>query len=592
MNEILNVTSAKQWHHVLSKENPADCASRGLSPTTLSNQELWWNGPQWLSSNLNKIQQENNVHETDLELKLAVHNLTCKEVQNEFTIEKYSSLMKLKRVLAYCFRFIKLCKQKVEKKKLDKSVNHNFEEIPNYLTTNELKHAMNYCIKTSQNTYFSDEISDLLSGHSVDKRSSLYTLHPFLDDDKILRVGGRLKNAPLPHDTKYPIVISGKSHLAFLIVDETHKKTMHGGPLLMQNVIRSNYWITKLKSVVKSYYHHCVKCIRQAPRFANQLMGNLPAARVTASKPFSNSGIDFAGPVLLKTSKLRNAHTLKAYIAVFICTATKEIHLELVSDLSTPAFIAAFKRFTSRRGHCAHLYSDCGTNFIGANFELKRMLNKCKSSLPNEILEYLSLENTEWHFIPPGSPHFGCLWEAGVRSVKYHIKRVLGQTKLTFEEYATLLTQVECCLNSRPISAMSDSPDDLSALTPGHFLVFEPPVVIPHENLLDTPINRLNRWQHIEHMLQSFWQRWKIEYLTNLQHRYKWPSQQRPIKINDLVIIKDDRVPPSKWLLGRVIDTHPGNDGMVRVVTLKCQNTTLKRAITKLCVLPIESLSV
>lgn len=563
VTEILNVTHARQWHHVSSKDNPADCASRGLSPAQLESQELWWKGPIWLSAPNLTIAENHTVPDTILEIK-AVHNLNCNEIsmENEFVLSKFWNLMKLTRVLAYCFRFYELCKQKLHAKTIN-PIGTFTNLFPNFVTTDELKRALNVCVKISQRFYFSKEIVDLMNGRHVDKKSSLYSLHPFVDDSHILRVGGRLYNAPLPHDTKHPIILSGKSHLAYLIVDQIHQRTLHGGPLLMLNVIRCTYWITKVKLLVKSHVRRCVKCVRQAPQLVSQLMGNLPSCRVTVAKPFSNSGVDFAGPVFLKSSKLRTARTVKAYIALFICTATKAIHLELVSELTTSAFIAAFKRFTSRRGHCSHLYSDCGSNFIGASAELVRLINQTTSALPTEISELLASDGTVWHFIPPGSPHFGGLWEAGVRSLKHHLKRDLGDNKLTFEEYATLLAQIECCLNSRPISAMSDSADDLSALTPGHFLVFGPPIIVPNENLLDVPINRLNRWQHIERILQSFWQRWKQEYLTNLQHRYKWASLQNPVKINDLVLVKDDRLPPSKWLMGRVLETYPGPDGIV-----------------------------
>lgn len=586
--EILNFTQPTQWHHVNSIDNPADCASRGISPIHLPQYELWWSGPQWLRSSNSDLNVNNEFHDTNLEIKVLTHVMNIDEMPKEFLVNKYSNLMKLIRVVAYCLRFITICKKTIQAK-IDNG-NVQYSEIPNYLTTNELRRSLNCCIKMSQNCYFINEKESLLNGsQGVSKRSPLYFLRPFLDENELIRVGGRLKNAPIAFDTKHPYVISGKSQLAKLIIDQTHKRTLHGGPLLMLNVIRASYWITNVKSLVKLHVRKCIVCVRFAPKFATQLMGNLPPARVTVSKPFSSSGVDFAGPCYLKSSKLRNTVLVKAYIAIFICTATKAIHIELVSELTTNAFIAAFKRFTSRRGHCAQLFSDCGTNFIGAHYELVKMLNRAKSSLPTELCELLASDGTEWNFIPPGSPHFGGLWEAGVRSVKHHINRVVGDTKLTFEEFSTLLTQIECCLNSRPISAMGNSVDDCTALTPGHFLVFEPPRVVPHENVIDIPVNRLNRWQHIEHMLQSFWKRWSQEYLVTLQTRYKWSSAENCIKQNDLVLVKNECLPPSKWLLGRVIITHPGNDGLVRVVTVKCGNSIFKRPITKLCVLPIET---
>lgn len=585
---ILNSTHPNQWHHVSTAENPADCSSRGISPDHLSQHELWWSGPRWLYST-NLIHVNNDQHETGLECKVsAAHTLSIDEPVEEYIVKNHSNLMRLIRVVAYCIRFVSICKKRLDARTANVS-SSTHDEIPSFLTTTELRLSLMRCIRISQSCYFSSEIEALRKGQGVSKKSPLYFLRPFLDENDLIRVGGRLKNAPIPHDVKHPYMISGKSHLAKLIIDQTHKRTLHGGPLLMLNVIRTSYWITNVKSLVKVHVKKCPACVRYAPKFATQLMGNLPPARVTVSKPFSSSGVDFAGPCYLKSSKLRNATLVKAYIAIFVCTVTKAIHIELVSELSTNAFMAAFKRFTSRRGHCGHLYSDCGTNFIGANHELKRMLNRAKSSLPSDLCELLASDGTEWHFIPPGSPHFGGLWEAGVRSTKHHINRVLGDTKLTFEEFSTLLTQIECCLNSRPLSAMSDSVDDFAALTPGHFLVFGPPTIVPHESVVDVPINRLNRWQHIEYMLQSFWKRWTQEYLVTLQNRYKWSSPENSLKINDLVIVKNECLPPSKWLLGRIIDTHPGNDGLVRVVSVKCGNSVFKRPITKLCILPTET---
>ncbi|XP_055909612.1 uncharacterized protein LOC129944287 [Eupeodes corollae] len=261
------------------------------------------------------------------------------------------------------------------------------------------------------------------------------------------------------------------------------------------------------------------------------------------SRPFSHTGVDYAGPIEIKSWKARGAKILKGYFAVFICLATKAIHLEVVSDLTTSAFLAAFKRFTARRGSCKKTYSDCGTNFVGANNELTKMLKEASHDW-KEIAKTLANHGTDWHFIPPASPHFGGLWEAGVKSVKYHLKRVVGTERLTFEELATLLTQIEACLNSRPLCPLSDSLDDLNALTPAHFLVGESLYAVPQGETNEN-VTHIDRWKRVQALAEGFWRKWNSEYLARLQQRPKWMKIQAMPKIGDLVLLKDERLPPT-----------------------------------------------
>ncbi|XP_075167763.1 uncharacterized protein LOC142239905 [Haematobia irritans] len=163
-------------------------------------------------------------------------------------------------------------------------------------------------------------------------------------------------------------------------------------------------------------------------------MGNLPSVRLKPVRPFKHSGVDYAGPITIKASSVRSSATSKGYICLFVCMVTKAIHLEAVSDLTTNAFLAAFRRFISRRGACTDLYSDCGTNFIGASKELKVIYNKNEKAMPKNLLQALSQNETNWHFNPPASPNFGGLWEAGVKSAKFHLKRIMGDRVLNFED--------------------------------------------------------------------------------------------------------------------------------------------------------------
>ena len=293
-------------------------------------------------------------------------------------------------------------------------------------------------------------------------------------------------------------------------------------------------------------------------------------------KPFLRVGVDYAGPFSITMAKTRGAKTLKAYLCLFICFATKALHLELASDLTADAFLAALRRFLARRGRCQHIYSDCGTNFVSAHKQLDQYMREAVQS-----------EQIHWHFNPPSAPHFGGLWEAGVKSVKTHLVRVIGHQILTYEELLTLVSQVEAMLNSRPLHPVSSDPNDLTALTPGHFLTFAPLIALPEPDLEDVPVNRLTRWQLVQSFVKCIWSRWSAEYLHTLHQRSKWSAEKpNSIEVGSLVLIKNEVIPPLQWRLARVLLLHPGQDGIVRVVTLKTAGGVLKRPVAKLCPLP------
>ncbi|GFT61141.1 DUF5641 domain-containing protein [Trichonephila clavipes] len=268
--------------------------------------------------------------------------------------------------------------------------------------------------------------------------------------------------------------------------------------------------------------------------------------------------------------------------------ALKAVVLEIVSDLTTDAFRDILKRFVARRGKCATISSDNAKNFVGANRELKRLHNLLK--FPEEKLSsYLSSEGISWNFMPPRAPNFGGLWEAGVKSFKFYLKRAVGNLKMTLEEFLTIITQIEGILNSRPITPLSEDIDDLEDLTPGHFLIGRPITSISEPNLLDKTENTLSRWKKLTKIDQHIWKKQSRDYLNNLQQRNKWQFRKDNVKINTIFLIKDDNLPINKWSLGRIIELFPVTDGKVRVVEIKTNKGNIKRSIGKVCVLPLEN---
>lgn len=333
------------------------------------------------------------------------------------------------------------------------------------------------------------------------------------------------------------------------------------------------------RRLTKGIIQKCPICFKLRMKPADQLMADLPTYRTTPQRAFFKIGVDYAGPVTIRFSLGRLPKLTKAWIAVFVCLATRAIHLELVSDASTQAFMAALKRMIARRGMVAEIVSDNGSNFVGANNYLTTVYEQLRSQ-SQQMEETFSLK---WRFITPGAPHQGGIYEAAVKSIKYHLVRIIGETTLTFEEYSTVLHQVEAMVNSRPIAPLPDDPYTLNALTPGHFLIGEALVRIPdEEDYRSVPTNRLTRWSLLQQMTQHLWDRWHEEYLTTLINRTKWLTEKRNFQVGDLVVVKEDNVPPMRWKLGRVQEVLPGKDELVRSVVIRTATGVYKRPIVKL----------
>lgn len=562
VTQILENIPLSAWHHVKSEDNPADVASRGLLPSGLVKNISWWAGPLWL-----RLPRENwpplisLIPETQEEQRKVVLSAINEYSFINWLFQKFSALSTIVRIVCYILRFVYNCRH-----------SDNRQILP--ISSAQFENALHMIIKDVQSQTFSHEIVTLKEKGRLPK--FIKKLSPFLDEKNILRVGGRLAHSNLRYTERHPILLPSNHKITELLIEYTHKIYLHPGLQTMQYILSQKYWILSPKRTIRRVLSHCHKCFRANPPVASPpTMGNLPAVRIAQIKPFSAVGVDYGGPFVISMYRTRGCKTFKAYICLFVCMATKAIHLELVSELTSEAFLAALRRFIARRGRCNEIYSDCGTNFVGASKEINKMLH---SAAEQEMIR--------WHFIPPSAPNFGGLWEAGIKAVKTHLKRVIGDQILTYEEFYTLLVQIEAVLNSRPLCPQSSDPNDLHVLTPGHFLTLEPLNAPPEYDFTNVSMKRLSRWQLLQSLHQQFWRRWKQEYLHTLLQKGKWLNPSKEIPINSIVLLKEDNLPPSKWSYGRVINTHPGADGIARVVTLKTANGSLKRPVTKVCPLP------
>ncbi|XP_015116585.1 uncharacterized protein LOC107040836 [Diachasma alloeum] len=523
---IQELVPGAKWRYISSKENPVEYCS------------------QWPKENA-KLDPSANLEEKPGSIFTVSMGSTLWEL-----ITKYSSLYKLLRMTAICQRVVAGMRRKPGETLVDPL-------SPDGIEAARLSHP-------------------------------LTKLTAFIDHQGVLRVGGRLRFSNLHPESKQQAIVPKDSELTELLITDSHQRTLHGGTQLTLTHLSRSYWIIGGRAPLRSFILKCVECARQRGVRAQQLMGQLPPARLFPGRAFSNTGVDYAGPVSIKTWKGRGHKTQKGWLVIFVSMAMSALHLEAAIDYSADEFIAAYRRFVSRRGHCRNLFSDCGTNFVGPDKEHKRLF-----SAGSKEFQHLSAvclqDGTRWSFNPPGAPHFGRKWEVAVKSVKYHLSRTIRDTALTFEELSTLLTQIEAVLNSRPLQALSEDPDDVLCLTPGHFLIGEAPIALPESSLDHLNVGRLSRWQLIQQRLQYFWKQWSTGYLQQLQSISKWHHPSNDIRIGSVFVLSDERFPPAKWPLARVTAQHPGKHGLSRVVTIRTATTTLIQPISKLVSLPIST---
>lgn len=582
---IQEVCDAKNWFHVESKSNPADVVSRGMMPDKLVNCNLWFSGPtflhaadsEWLPHSKYDWSSTDEVPERKLAKPLSLvanmgTNIWCNISEMKY-VNDYTRMLK---TMAYVARYISNSKKPLETRKL----------LP--LDGDDFVAGLKMIIKLIQQECYSDVIKELQTRGAL-KKGYLKSLSLFIDNEGIIRVGGRLQFSSLSYTSKHPMLFPPNHPFTITFFYHLHRKHLHVGPKTLLAISRETVWTVNGITAAKKTCASCVRCAIVRPKSIMQQMGNLPEERVQISSPFSKVSVDYCGPLYVHY-KIRGRAPTKTYVAVYVCQSTKAVHLELAFDLTSACFLGTFKRFVATRGLPVKVFSNNGTNFVGGNSELHELYQMLQSSnLADDIKQMCRDDHIQWHFYPPGSPHFGGLHEAAVKSAKYHLRRVMGRANLTHEELHTLLKQVEAVLNSRPLTAISSSMDDLESITPGHFLIGRPLLAIPEPLMCDMNVNNAKRWELVKTLHQHFWKIWSRDYLTELQRRYKWENKSPNIKVGEIVLLKDDNLPPLKWRLGRVIELHPGANGLTRVVTVQCgPNQTYKRAVTRICPLPID----
>ncbi|XP_065356116.1 uncharacterized protein LOC135950508 [Calliphora vicina] len=578
VSEIQNTTNNIPWRHVPSKENPADIVSRGCLANELASTS-WFRGPDflmlnekdWPKSTISTTKlPSSDIRKTSFKTTIVANSIISEIIKNQ------SSFLRILHIIVYIHRLFHKPKRN------------------SFITSEELQLSFWKIVHDIQQSSFRDEICHLQKGITL--QPALQKLSPFLQDMPsykttlpILRVGGRLANASLSFNTKFPALLPKDHRFTTLYIKHLHLKHLHAGPKALLGILRQQVWVTNARDIVRKIVRNCIHCFKYKPRLLQQIMGDLPADRLKAQRPFFICGVDFCGP-FYTSYRIRGKPPYKTYVAIFVCFASKAIHIELVSDLSTNCFILCLKRFIGRRGIPHRLYCDNATNFVGANARLnefkQRFFDKDNTKA---IMEYSEITGFQFKFIPPRSPHFGGLWESAVKSTKTILVKNMSNAGVTYEELQTILVEVEAILNSRPIAPRSDDPNDGEALTPGHMLIGSSLLALPDENLENhKTISYLKHWQMVTYLKQQFWTQWVRDYVLTLQQKAKWFKSSQNIQIGRLVIVHEDNIPPQQWLLARIVKVIPGRDEKIRVVDVQTSKGILRRSIHKIAPLPID----
>ena len=575
---IHDVTLPDDWKYVPSALNPADIASRGVQPNEWDKLQFWFDGPEFLKGSEDDFPAQPDLtptfEEVETEVKSAF-SVSSSQSQSDFMdrlINKHSSWFRLQKSVAWLLRFKQFCRSRY--------LNHDVSLETGRLSTQELVYARNVVLKQVQVSSFRADIERLSNASSAipSKSSPLLKLCPILEDG-LLKVGGRMRYAPLNYAAKHPVLLPEKHHVTSLIIRDFHQINGHVGSQHVLALIRSRYWIVHGMSAVKRVIGSCFDCRKRIQPPCKQQMAPLPEERLTPDNPpFTFVGVDFFGPMYVKHGRGQS----KRYGCLFTCLTTRAVHIEIAHSLDTNSFLGALTRFISRRGKPSKVFSDNGTNLTSGEKELNSSISSWNQA---QIHDNLLQQNIEWHFIPPLASHMGGVWERIVRCVKNVLKSLVKEQLLSDESLLTFVTEVERILNDRPITPLSTDVRDSEPLTPNKLLLLKSNASLPLGIFTKTESYYKRWWRQTQYLANVFWRRWLKEYLPTLQARDKWFKTHTNLKVGDIVLIVDEPNRRGQWPLGIVTGVNLSRDNLVRSIKVKCGSSIKVRPITKVCLL-------
>ncbi|XP_055622826.1 uncharacterized protein LOC129766332 [Toxorhynchites rutilus septentrionalis] len=578
VGEILTSTSMDEWNYVPSKLNVADTATKWKDAPSFDSKSSWYNAPDFLykSPEYWPSKPSPSKLETDVELR-AVFMFHGTIQPPLIDISRFSNWNRLLRATAYVIRGVHRFKGEKSPK-------------PVILIQQELKNAENILWRQIQADAYLDEVAILKrnrafpeSAVSIPKSSPIYRFSPFLDEEEIIRMNSRITAAPgVPLEAKLPVLLPKKHSATVLLVDQYHRRFLHGNGETVCNELRQRFCIPGLRGLIREVSGKCQFCRIRKATPQPPMMAPLPEARVTGFvRPFTHTGVDYFGPLMVKQGR----SLVKRWVALFTCLTVRAIHLEIVHSLSAQSCVMAIRRFVARRGAPESFYSDNGTNFLGAS----NLLAKQIQDINEDCASTFTNSKTRWHFNPPSAPHMGGSWERMVRSVKTAMLAIADHPHHPSDEVLeTVLLEAEAIVNSRPLMYIPLEFAEQEALTPNHFLLFGTKGISQNEMAINLGGSALrDSWRLAQNLVHHFWTRWIREYLPTISRRTKWFEPTKPLEPGDLVLVVDEGKRYG-WLRGQVVDVTKAADGQVRRAVVQTKNGLVTRPAVKLAPLDLK----
>ncbi|KAK7881024.1 hypothetical protein WMY93_030613 [Mugilogobius chulae] len=562
VSEIQDLTASHTWRYVDTANNPADDLTRGKTLAELAIPNRWIQGPAFLRSPQHAWPQTpDSVNAADpSELKQTIFcGLTQTQPSDPLLdITQFSNWEDLVNAM---------------RQLLHGAAASSSAPLP------DLHQVRVHLLKLSQTESFPEEVKCLKADKPVSGSSKLISLAPEIDSELgLIRVGGRLRRMETGPNDIYPIVLDPSHAVTRLIIKDMDARLLHPGTDRVFAELRRQYWILRGRQAVKKYQRTCTECIKWKGKPSVPLMADLPPARLRLLKPpFFSTGVDCFGPYIIKVGR-RNE---KRWGVIFKCLTTRCVHLDLLAGLDADSFLLALRRFVARRGTPSEILSDQGTNFRGAETELKEAF----AAMAPELQEKLAKTQIKFLFNPPAAPHFGGTWEREIQSVKRALQVVIGNQSLHEDVLLTLLIEIEGILNAKPLGYVSSDIADLDPVTPNMLLMGRRDSSLPQVSYAPDTLTR-RRWRHCQMMVDHFWAQFLRHYLPSLQARQKWRRPAEDLVQDTVAMIVDPQLPRAQWPIGRVVKVVKSADSHVRSAEVQVGEKTYLRPVARLIQLP------
>ena len=613
--EIHRISEIEQHRWVAGLQNPSDRGTRGEKVSDLVKEDMWWHGPPWLVLPKAEWPKETFVGGKDAEEVAMAEKLTVvlTAVHGPVKVggvlgeldDRFSEFISIIKTVGFLNRMKK--KAQLARKAVQEGrgvplgsprlpprphlVRKPIEEVPR-ISGFEWIEALNTIFRSIQKEHFAAEWAILIQqkDEPVPAGSPLAAFLPYYDPQvRLLRIGGRLQESDLTETAKHQILLPHKCELVRKFILHFHQQRCHEPNIWLVSWLRQKVWILRTRQEVQTAKMRCFRCFKKKAVGAQQLLGAPPRPRVTITRCFSSVGIDQAGPIIARDV---DGKKVKRWVVLYTCASSRSVILDIVEAMDTDTFIRSLRRFVARRGLPLEIWSDNHATLKRANKELTTLWKMMDKKKIEDVPEFKHIE-FHWKFIPPKAPHQGGWWERLIGVMKECLYGSLKGACLSDDELRTVILEVECILNDRPlVGTESETDGSIEGLTPnklmfGHNLA-PFPAISPRRVKGETEHVRV-RWRHRQALLKSFEQKWSKLYLFELQKRQIWTTPKPDIQVGEIVLLKDsDKAPRALWPLARVLETSIGRDGRVRKVLLKVRGHDLWRPIQNLYPLEIR----